>query len=873
MPLQLNDRVKETSATTGTIPIVLTGAAVGYQTVASSITSSNTFPYVVELVGGSEWEIGIGIYSSSNNSIIRTQILNSSNSGNIVNFSAGAKNVFITIPASLAPVTSKSLGQFASTTSSELLSIISDETGSGKLVFSNNAILVAPDIGRANGTSLTLSGDLSVTGNVYLSGNVTTLSSNNLSINDPLIYLAQDNPANLQDIGVVGHFTSGSYQHTGLVRDATDGVWKLFSNVATEPSTTIDFTGAIYDAIQVGSISTSNAVFSAASGSVPFFVTSNTLVTNLNADLLDGQHGTYYTGLTGSAYNQANSAYTQANTAVTTGQIAFGVANTATVIAQSAFTQANVVYTQANTAVILGESAFAQANAAYNKANTGSSATGLAPTAIKTANGYIAVANDLVRCNTAGGAFSISFPASPTDGNIIGIIDVGGTFGTNKLTILPNGNSLESDISPYILDLNGAYASFIYNSATSNWKLLETPVTVFNAISSMSVSMGGTGTNTLSANSVILGNGSSAVQTVAPGTSGNILTSNNGTWISASSPIPSQAANTGKYLTTDGATAAWVDLPVSVIYTQANTGVTTAQAAFNAANTKFSANGGTITGSVTISTDLSVSGNVYISGNTITLSSNNLSINDPLIYLANYNPANLQDIGIVGHFTSGTYQHTGLVRKASDGIWRLFSNVAAEPTDTMDFTGANYDTLQVGSLISSNASFTSALSVASGGTGANTLTGILKGNGNSAVTAVTAPSGTIVGTTDTQTLTNKTITALGSYETKVAMAALDIDLSLGSYFTKTLTAGATTFTVSNIPATGSVGSFVLDLTNAGLATITWTLSVAAGGNTAVKWVGGTAPSNLTASGRDSFGFYTYDTGTTWTGYVIGKDLK
>jgi hypothetical protein len=192
-----------------------------------------------------------------------------------------------------------------------------------------------------------------------------------------------------------------------------------------------------------------------------------------------------------------------------------------------------------------------------------------------------------------------------------------------------------------------------------------------------------------------------------------------------------------------------------------------------------------------------------------------------------------------------------------------------QTTDTLAgqaASGANSD-------ITSLTGLTTALSVPQGGSGAATLTGILKGNGTSAFTAVTAPTGTIVGTTDTQTLTNKTITALGSYETRVAMAALGIDLSLGSYFTKTLTAGATTFTVSNIPATGSVGSFILDLTNAGLATITWTLSVAAGGTSTVKWVSGTAPSSLTSSGRDSFGFYTYDAGATWTGYVIGKDLK
>ena len=51
------------------------------------------------------------------------------------------------------------------------------------------------------------------------------------------------------------------------------------------------------------------------------------------------------------------------------------------------------------------------------------------------------------------------------------------------------------------------------------------------------------------------------------------------------------------------------------------------------------------------------------------------------------------------------------------------------------------------------------LKVAKGGSGAATLTGIVKGNGTSAFTAVTAPSGTIVGTTDTQTLTNKTLTS------------------------------------------------------------------------------------------------------------------
>lgn len=113
----------------------------------------------------------------------------------------------------------------------------------------------------------------------------------------------------------------------------------------------------------------------------------------------------------------------------------------------------------------------------------------------------------------------------------------------------------------------------------------------------------------------------------------------------------------------------------------------------------------------------------------------------------------------------------------------------------------------------------------------------------------------------------------GTFETQIAVSAFDIDLSLGSWFTKTLTATTVIFTVSNIPVSGTVGAFILDLTNAGLATITWTLSAASGGTSSIKWISGVAPTSLTAAGRDSFAFYTYDAGATWTGYVVGKDIK
>ena len=101
------------------------------------------------------------------------------------------------------------------------------------------------------------------------------------------------------------------------------------------------------------------------------------------------------------------------------------------------------------------------------------------------------------------------------------------------------------------------------------------------------------------------------------------------------------------------------------------------------------------------------------------------------------------------------------------------------------------------------------------------------------------------------------------FDAKTAISASDINLNLGGYFSKTIS-GATTLTVSNVPAAGSAAAFVLDLTNGGSAVITWW--------SGVKWPGGVAPT-LTAAGRDSLVFYSFDAGTTWTGLLAGRDIK
>ncbi len=95
MALVVKDRVQETSTTTGTGTFTLAGAVSGFQSF-SAIGDGNTTYYAI--VGGTEWEVGLGTYTSSGTTLSRDTVLASS-TGSKVSFSAGTKNVFVTYPA------------------------------------------------------------------------------------------------------------------------------------------------------------------------------------------------------------------------------------------------------------------------------------------------------------------------------------------------------------------------------------------------------------------------------------------------------------------------------------------------------------------------------------------------------------------------------------------------------------------------------------------------------------------------------------------------------------------------------------------------------------------------------------------------------
>ena len=101
MALVVKDRVRVTSATTGTGTFTL-GAAVNTFQDFSVIGDGNTTYYAIVDSASGDWEVGLGTYTASGTTLSRDTILESSNSGSAVNFGAGTKDVFVTYPAEKA---------------------------------------------------------------------------------------------------------------------------------------------------------------------------------------------------------------------------------------------------------------------------------------------------------------------------------------------------------------------------------------------------------------------------------------------------------------------------------------------------------------------------------------------------------------------------------------------------------------------------------------------------------------------------------------------------------------------------------------------------------------------------------------------------
>lgn len=154
MALVVKDRVRETTTSTGTGTITLAGAVLGFQSFAVIGNTNTTYYTIVDGATG-DWEVGIGTYTSSGLTLSRDTVLESSNSGSLVNFAAGTKDVFCTYPAERSIYTDAA-GSVITPATASTLAVVNGGTGASTLT----------GVVKGNGTSAFTAGNVNLASEV-----------------------------------------------------------------------------------------------------------------------------------------------------------------------------------------------------------------------------------------------------------------------------------------------------------------------------------------------------------------------------------------------------------------------------------------------------------------------------------------------------------------------------------------------------------------------------------------------------------------------------------------------------------------------------------------------------------------------------------
>lgn len=128
------------------------------------------------------------------------------------------------------------------------------------------ALVVNGGIGLAG--NLNVGGNVTITGAISLQGSGNTVSTSSLSVTNPIVFLGANNAADILDLGTVGEFKEGAtIKYTGIVRDATDKIYKLFSDLTALPGNTVNFStaGLTFAPLVVGSANVANTTASSSS--------------------------------------------------------------------------------------------------------------------------------------------------------------------------------------------------------------------------------------------------------------------------------------------------------------------------------------------------------------------------------------------------------------------------------------------------------------------------------------------------------------------------------------------------------------------------------------------------------------------------------
>jgi hypothetical protein len=520
MALIVKDRVQETTATTGTGTLTLGGAVLGFQTFAAIGNSNTTYYAIVDPITG-DWEVGIGTYTASGTTLSRDTVLSSSSSGSLIPFAAGTKNVFCTYPSERAV--------YKNTANTYTVQSAFDALTANSIALTTGTITTTP---TSNTDIVNKEYADAIASGIHFHeavGYATTAALPAATYNNGTSGVGATLTANAN-----GALTVDSYTFTSPADNGTRILVKNQANGAEN---------GVYTLTQAGN----------SSPGAPFILTRSTDMDTVGTGVDQIDEGDFFL-VTGGTAN-INTAWVQQTPPPIT------IGTTAILFQQFA---APITYT-AGTG--LNESP----SFTFNIANTGVSAAtygsaSQVPVFAVNAQGQITTVTDTAIAISAAAVSGLAASATTDTTNANNITS--GSLGTSRLSGSYTGitgvgalaaGSLATGFTAVSAPLGGtgqtsyAVGDILYaDTTTSLAKLAD--VAVGNALISggiaaaptygkiglathvsgtLPVASGGTGQTSLTANNVILGNDTSAVNFVAPGTTGNVLTSDGTTWTSA----------------------------------------------------------------------------------------------------------------------------------------------------------------------------------------------------------------------------------------------------------------------------------------------------------------------------------------------------
>jgi len=439
------------------------------------------------------------------------------------------------------------------------------EGGSGvKTAVTNNKVSYAVDnatVLRTN-TSITLQsidGSLAISGNLTVLGNTTTINVETLNISDPLIFLAANNySSDVVDIGFVGNYNDGAVKHAGVIRHAGTKEFYVFDNYDGDHlDNTIDIANSSFrvanlNANLISQYSNVQTLKVTTLDATSLSLTNDLGVPSGGTGASSFTNGAILVGAgTGALTTLANSTYTATGTGAANNTLssltvdAYGRTTAATFEAISGLTvpQGGTgvnTFTAGQVVVGDGSNGLKQiANVTYTQTGT-----------LTTANTVSAITVDAYGRVSALTSSAIGLDANQITGGTltVGRGGTGATSFTSGALLVGNGSGAISELANSTYTATGsAGAAKTVTSLTVDAYGRVTAAT-FADISGLTVSQGGTGASTFTANGIVYGNGTGAMQvTAAAGTSDQTWSNQILTVTNAGVPIWSSALDGGQF--------------------------------------------------------------------------------------------------------------------------------------------------------------------------------------------------------------------------------------------------------------------------------------------------------------------------------------